>query len=114
MWGLAQDLDTSSYQLTDLEDIEFNLENSRLEMDAVFRPGIDTPFSQTIFDGLSMEGSIENPIMLEEEGDKENPAPTTTRPVPERPTEPPKLLRSFVFGAGIGNVSDYVYKNLFQ
>ena len=32
----AQDLDTSSYQLTDLEDIEFNWEKSQLDMDAVF------------------------------------------------------------------------------
>ena len=38
----AQDLDSSSYQLTDLEDIEFNWENSELDMDAVFRPGIET------------------------------------------------------------------------
>ena len=51
----AQDLDTSSYQVSDLEDIEFNWENSQLEMDAVFRRGIDTPFSPTIFDDLSME-----------------------------------------------------------
>ena len=35
----AQDLDTSSYQVSDLEDIEFNWENSQLDMDAVFRPG---------------------------------------------------------------------------
>ena len=42
----AQDLDTSSYQVSDLEDIEFNWEDSQLDMDAVFRPGIDTPFSQ--------------------------------------------------------------------
>ena len=40
----AQDLDTSSYQVSDLKDIEFNWENSQLDMDAVFRPGIDTPF----------------------------------------------------------------------
>ena len=40
----AQDLDTSSYQVSDLEDIEFNWENSQLDMDAVFRPGIDNPF----------------------------------------------------------------------
>ena len=40
----AQDLDTSSYQVSDLEDIEFNWEDSQLDMDAVFRPGIDTPF----------------------------------------------------------------------
>ena len=53
----AQDLDTSSYQVSDLEDIEFNWENSLLEMDAVFRPGIDTPFSPTkrrfIYGGIS-------------------------------------------------------------
>ena len=48
----AQDLDSSSYQLTDLEDIEFNRENSRL--DSVFRPSIDTPFSRTRFHDLSM------------------------------------------------------------
>ena len=39
----AQDLDASSYQVSDLEDIEFNWENSHLDLDAVFRPGIDTP-----------------------------------------------------------------------
>ena len=43
----VQNLDTSSYQVSDLEDIEFNWENSQLDMDAVFRPGIDTPFSPT-------------------------------------------------------------------
>ena len=58
----AQDLDTSSYQVSDLEDIQFNWENSQMDMDAVFRPGIDTPFSPTIFDDLSMEGSVENPL----------------------------------------------------
>ena len=42
----AQDLDTSSYQVSDLEDTEFNWENSQLDMDAVFSPGIDTPFLQ--------------------------------------------------------------------
>ena len=62
----AQDLDTSSYQVSDLEDIEFNWENS--ELDAVFRPGIDTPFSPTLFDDLLMgDGSVESPIVLDEE-----------------------------------------------
>ena len=50
----AQDLDTSSYQLTDLEDIEFNWEKSQL--DSVFRPSIGTPFSPTTFDDSSMGG----------------------------------------------------------
>ena len=109
----AQDLDTSSYQVSDLEDIEFNWENPQLDLDSVFRPGIDTPFSPTVFDDLLMDdGSVENPILLDdEEEDKEN-APTT--PVSERPTEPPRLQRSRAFGARIENVPDYVYRNLFQ
>ena len=41
----AQHLDTSTYQVSGLEDIEINWENSQLDMDAVFRPGIDTRFS---------------------------------------------------------------------
>ena len=46
----AQDLDTGSCQVSDLEDIEFNWETPQLYMDAVFRPGIDTPFSPTTLD----------------------------------------------------------------
>ena len=106
----AQDLDTSSYPLTDLQDIEFKWVFS--ELDAVFRPGIDTPFSPTTFDDLSMEGSVENPIVLDEGEDKEN-APSTT-PLSERPTEPPRLLRSLAFGARLKNVPEYVYRSLFQ
>ena len=72
----AQDLDTSSYQVSDLEDIEFNWENPQMDMDAVFRPGIDTPFSPTTFDDLLMgDGSVENRIVLDEEEDKENAPP---------------------------------------
>ena len=52
----AQDLYTSSYEVSDLEDRGFNWENSQLDMDAVFIPSIDTPFSLTTFDDLSMEG----------------------------------------------------------
>ena len=59
-------------------------------------------------------GSVENPIVLDEEQDKENSAPTTTTPVSERPTEPPRLLRSRAFEARIENVPEYVYRNLFQ
>ena len=58
----AQDLDTSSYQVSDLEEIEFNWEKWQLDMDAVFRPGIDTHFSPTTFDDLTMEGSVETPM----------------------------------------------------
>ena len=62
----AQDLDTSSYQISHLEDVEFKWEDSQLDMDAVFRPGIDTPFSPTTVDNLLMgDGSVENPIVLD-------------------------------------------------
>ena len=106
----AQDLDTSSYQVSDLEDIEFNWEDSQL--DEVFRPGIDTPFSPTVFDDLLMgDGSVENPIVLDEEEDKEN-APTTPESV--RPNEPPTLQRSHAFGAKMENLPDYVFRNLFH
>ena len=107
----AQDLETSSHQVSDLEDIEFNWENS--ELDSVFRPSVDTPFSPTVFDDLLMgDGSVENPIVLDEEEDKEIAPPTT--PVSERPTEPPTLLRSRAFGARIENAPDNFYRNLFQ
>ena len=41
---------------------------------------------------MGERGSFENPIVLDEEEDKENSSATT--PVSERPTEPPRLLRS--------------------
>ena len=108
----AQDLDTSSYQVSDLEDIEFNWENPQLYMDAVFRPGIDTTFSPTTFDDLLMgDGSVENPIVLDEEEDKENAPPSTPGSV--RPTEPRRLQRRRAFGARMENVPDYVFGNLF-
>ena len=88
----AQDLDTRSYQVSDLEDREFNWENSQLDINAMLRPSIDNPFSPTTFDDSSMggwEGSVENPIVLDEEEDKENSPPSPPESV--RPTEPPRL-----------------------
>ena len=110
----AEDLDTSSYQVSDLEDIEFNWENSQLEIDAVFIPGMDTPFSPTTFDDLSMEGSVKNPIVLDKEEDKENVPPPPSTPESVRPTEPPRLQRSRAFEARMENVPEYVFRILFQ
>ena len=59
---VAQDLEISSYQLSDLEDIELNWENSQLDLDEVFRPGIDTPFSPTTIDDFSMEDQLKTPL----------------------------------------------------
>ena len=106
----APDLDTSSCQVSDLEDIDFNWENSQLDMDAVFRPGIDTHFSPNTIDDLSMEGSVENPIVLDEEEDKENDPPPPSTPEYVRP----RLQRSCAFGARTDNVPDYVFRRSFQ
>ena len=111
----AQDTDTSGYELSDLEDIEFSWEDPAVDMDSVYRPGIDTPFSPSIFDDFQMEGSTAtNPIIVDDEEDKENSAPTTTTPESERPTEPPRLLRSRPFGTRLENVPDSVYRTLFR
>ena len=100
----AQDMDTSGYQVSDLDDVEFYWEKDQLDVDAVFRPGIDTPFSPTAFDDLEMGSSAEKPILLDGEEDKENSPPTT--PVSERPTRPTALQRSRPFGTRIENVPD--------
>ena len=95
----AQDTYTRGYELSDLEDIEFSWEDPAVDMDSVYRPGIDTPFSPSIFDDNGMEGSTAaNLIIVDDEEDKKNSAPTTLTPESERPTEPLRLLRSDPFG----------------
>ena len=105
----AQNLDTSSYQVSDFEDMEFNWEKSQLDMESVSIPGLDTPFSPTTLDDISMEGSVENPIVLDEEEDEKNAPPPPSTHESVRTMEHPKLQRSRAFGAGIENVSDYVF-----
>ena len=96
--GAQEGLDTSGYQVSaDLDDVEFYWENDQLDVDAVFRPGIDTPISPTAFDDWEMGGSAEKPILLDKEEDKENSPPTTTTPESERPTRLPALLISSPF-----------------
>ena len=112
--GAQESLDTSGCHVSaDLDDVEFYWKNEQLDIDAVFRPGIDTPFSPREFDDLEMGVSAENPILLHEEEDKENSPPTTT-PVSQRPTRPPALLKNRPFGTRVEIVPDSVYINLFQ
>ena len=87
-----------------------------MDMDSVYRPGIDTLFSPSIFDDFQMEGSTAaNPIKVDDEEDKENSAPTTTTtPESERPTEPPGLTRNRSFGTRLENVPESVYRTLFR
>ena len=110
----AQDTDTRGYELSDSENIEFSWEDLAVDMDSVYRPALDTPFSPFIFNDFQMEGSTAaNPIIVDDEEDKENSAPTISTPESERPTEPPRLLRSLPFGTRLENVPEYVYRTLF-
>ena len=110
----AQDTDSSGYELSDLEDIEFSWEYPAVNVDSVYRPGIDTLSCPSIFDDFHKEGSTAvNPIIVDDENDKEKSAPTTT-PESERPTEPPRLLRSRPFGTRLENVPESVYRTLFR
>ena len=82
-----QDLDTSGYQVSDLVDVEFYWETDQLDVDAIFRPGIERPFSPSTFNKFEMSSIDENPILLDNEQDMENsPPPHPTAPVSERPT----------------------------
>ena len=64
-------MDTSGYQVSDLDDFEFYWENDQLHVYAVPQPGIDTPFSPTALDDLEMGGSGENHILLDDWGQAE-------------------------------------------
>ena len=110
----AQDVKTSGYQAPDLDEVQFYRNNYWLDVDAVFRPGIDTPFSPTTFDNLQMGGSAENRILLDEEEDKENSLPPTRTPVSQRLTQNLVLMESRTFGTRIEIVSDYVQRDLFE
>ena len=73
------------------------------------------PIFPSILDDFQLEGSTAaNPILVDDEEDKENSAPTTTTPESERPTEPLRVLRSRRFGTRLGIVLDSVYRTLFR
>ena len=104
-----QDTDTMGYELSDLEDINISWEDPAVDMDSVYRTGIDTPFSSSNFDDFQMEGSTAaNTVIVDDEEDKENSAPTTSTPESERPIKPPRVLRSRPFGTRLKNVPESV------
>ena len=81
----AQYMDTNVYQVTDLEETEFHWEDLDLNLDAIFRPGIDKTFSPSNFNDYERVSMTENPILIDKEQDKENSPPPThpTTPVSE-------------------------------
>ena len=111
----TQDTDARGYKLSDLEDIEFSWEDPAVDTNSIHQPTIDTPFSPSILDDFRMEGSTAaNLIIVDDEEDKEISAPTTSNPESERPTEPPRILRSPAFGTRLENVPGSAYKTLFR
>ena len=74
----AQDMDTSGYQVSDLDDVEFYGANDQLHVDAVFRRSIDTPFSPSTFNNSEMGSMAQKRILVDEEQDKENSPPSST------------------------------------
>ena len=105
-------MDTCGHQVSDLDYVGFYWQNDQLDVDAVFRPGIATPFSPTELGDLEMCGSAENHFLLDEEEDKENSPPIT--PISERPTRNPALLRFRPFETRIENAPDYVWRSFFH
>ena len=110
----SQFVDTSGYQVSDLDDVEFYWENDQLDVNAVFRPGIDTPFSSSTFNVFEIGSMPENPNQIDKEQDKEDFLLHPTAPISERPTQPPVLMRSRAFGTKIENVPDCVYRKSFE
>ena len=92
--AVAQDIDNSGNELSNLSYIDLFWGNPQLEMDAIVRAGERIPFSPTIFRNLEVgeEGSSQNPIVLNKEEDKENSLSRTL--LSERPAELLRLLRS--------------------
>ena len=82
----AQDMNTSGYQVSDLEDVEFYWDICQLHVDVVFKTGIATRFSAWIFIDFEMGSIADNPSLIDEEQHKGNFPPLPSTPVSERPT----------------------------
>ena len=64
----AQDLDSSGFQVSKLEVIDFLCEDPDLDMDAI----IDTIFSNSTFKVFKTNSMTENTVLVDEQQDKVN------------------------------------------
>ena len=105
---------SSDFVPSDLDDIQFHWENPNVEKDAVYRPGIDTPFSPSLFGNFPEAGSADYPFEIDDEQDKENEYPTS--PESQRPTQPPPLHRSLScpFRTRLENIPNAVYRSFLR
>ena len=107
-WSVgARDMDTSGYQVSDLDSIESYWINDRLEVDALYRPGVDTLFVNSVWrlwDGR-IRWKRHSPQRRELSSKNNSLWETNTSSA---------LLRSRPFGTRIENAAYYVLRNLFQ
>ena len=106
-------MDTSGYQVSDLDLVDLYWGKDQLDVDIVFRPGIYTPYPSSTFNDFEMGSIAENLNLSDQEEDKDTSPPPNT-PVSERPTHPLALLRRRPFGTRIENVPHYVHRELFE
>ena len=62
---LWQDMDTSGYQVSDLDNFEFYAGKDQLDVDADFRQRIDTHISPSTFNDFELGSVTENPILID-------------------------------------------------
>ena len=74
----AQEMDTRGYQVSDLEDIEFHWDDLDLSKYEVFQTCIHTPISPSTINAFETGSQVENPLLIEEEQDKNSFPPTAT------------------------------------
>ena len=110
----AQNKNTSGYRMSDLKDIDFYWESPNLSLNAVFRPGIDTPVAPLNFSDFEIVSIPENPILIDEKQDKENTPPFPKTPLSERPTQSLLLMKTRAFGTKNESVPDNVIRKLFE
>ena len=92
----ANDVDTSGYQGSDLDDVDFYWEKDQLDVDTVLRPDLDTPFSCLTLNDFEMGFLAENPILKNKERDKANSPPPTTLPTAQVERQTNSLCRKKV------------------
>ena len=107
-------MELSGFQKSELQDIKFHWEDPGLNMDAVFRPGIDTPVFSSTSKNFETVSVAENTILIDKVQDKKNSPPLPTIKVSERPIQPPVLMRSRPFVIRIKNVPEHGYEKLFE
>ena len=109
---VAQCMDTSGYQVFDLEDSDFHWEDPYLNTHTDSQTGLDYHLQPSCFKDFEMVSLVANPILIDNDEDNENssPPPSSTL-VSGKRIELARSLRSSPFGTRIKNFPRYVFGN---